>query len=314
MCRFALPVLMMSVLAPASTLAQNRAVDSVTVPMRIEGDRAFVDLTFTRKDGTARSARFWIDTGGDAFLLTEALARDLGLTLATPEKRGSKAFAPVTPAPQPFLGDMPLELVASRVLFVVASDNLLPRVAPGHADGIIPGHVLARYHVILDYPNRSFTLAKPGVIEPKGEPLRMPVSAHMRFPRTEIEVAGTKYGLLLDTGASFTVVSEAVLKAWGNHHPRWARYPGAVGDAKMLGAHPIETMIVQGGHWGSYDIHDIGVVSQPKGTFERYMSSMMAEPIIGSLGGNILGHFRIELDYAKQMLYLSQPAAKAGAP
>ena len=33
----------------------------------------------------------------------------------------------------------------------------------------------------------------------------------------------------------------------------------------------------------------------------------MAEPIIGSLGGNILKHFRVELDYAKQLLYLSQP-------
>lgn len=77
--------------------------------------------------------------------------------------------------------------------------------------------------------------------------------------------------------------------------------------ASGLEAHPFETIFVPDGHWGSYAIRDSGVVSQHEGVFERYMGSMMAEPIIGSLGGNILKHFRIELDYAKQMLYLSQP-------
>lgn len=215
MYRFTLPLLVISVLGPAPTSAQTRPIDSVTVPMRVEGNRAFVDLTFTRADGTKRSARFWIDTGGDGFLLTETLARDLGLNLETPEQEGGKEFAPVTPTPQPSLGDLPLEVVDGRVLVVVGSDNLLPKAAPGHADGMIPGHVLARYHVIIDYPNGSFILAKPGVIKPTGDPLRMPVSRHLCFPRTEVVVAGEKYGLLLDTGASFTVVSEAVLKAGG---------------------------------------------------------------------------------------------------
>jgi len=43
------------------------------------------------------------------------------------------------------------------------------------------------------------------------------------------------------------------------------------------------------------------------GTFERYMSSMMTAPIVGSLAGNVLRGFRVELDYPGKRLYLSTP-------
>jgi hypothetical protein len=36
------------------------------------------------------------------------------------------------------------------------------------------------------------------------------------------------------------------------------------------------------------------------------MSQMMAAPIVGSLAGNVLKHFRVELDYANEKLYLSR--------
>jgi hypothetical protein len=34
------------------------------------------------------------------------------------------------------------------------------------------------------------------------------------------------------------------------------------------------------------------------------MSRMMTAPIVGSLAGNVLKHFRLELDYPNQTLYL----------
>jgi predicted aspartyl protease len=306
MYRLALSLALIAALWPRTASAQSHQVDSATVSMRLEGNRAFVDLTFRRADGTTRVARFWIDTGGDDFVLTETLARDLGLSWRTPEQPGGKYAPVVTPLPQPFLGDLPLTVADREVAVFLGSANLLPTAAPGHADGLLPGHVLSRYQVILDYPMRSFTLARPGVIEPTGVALPMPVSKAMEFPRTEVEVAGQIYGFLLDTGASFSVVSDAVLATWGRHHPSWPRHQGAVGEARTLGAHPLETMIVPSGRWGPYRIKNIGVVSQPEGVFERYMSSQMAAPIIGSLGGNVLKSFRVELDYARQILYLSR--------
>lgn len=119
-------------------------------------------------------------------------------------------------------------------------------------------------------------------------------------------MAGVKYGFLIDTGASFTMVSEALLKTWGNDHHDWPRHTGAVGEAATLGGMTLETMFVPQGRWGPSELGEFGVVSQREGTFERWMSSMMSAPIVGSLAGNVLKHFRVELDYPHEKLYLSQ--------
>jgi hypothetical protein len=170
---------------------------------------------------------------------------------------------------------------------------------------MLPGHILSQYHVVFDYPKATFTLAKPGVLSPQGNASPMPVSKQMGFPRTELEVNGVKYGFLLDTGASFTMVSEVLLKAWGTEHPDWQRHEGAFGEAATLGGTTLETMFVPRGVWQANQLGEFGVTSQREGTFERYMSQMMAAPIVGSLAGNVLRNFRVELDYSNQKLYLS---------
>ncbi|MGH7461405.1 MAG: hypothetical protein ACREMA_10295, partial [Longimicrobiales bacterium] len=116
---------------------------------------------------------------------------------------------------------------------------------------------------------------------------------------------GVKYGFLLDTGASFTMVSDALLKTWGSEHPDWPRHAGAFGEAATLGGQTLETMFVPRGLWQSQQLAEFGVTSQREGTFERYMSRMMTAPIVGALAGNVLKHFRVELDYANEKLYLS---------
>jgi hypothetical protein len=216
-------------------------------------------------------------------------------------------FGAVTEPPNTFLGDFQLDLDPQRVAVVIGVDSILPASVPSRADGMFPGHLLSRYHVVFDYPGRSFTLARPGVLHPQGDALAMPVSEGQGFPRTEVEVEGATYGFLLDTGASFTMVSEALLKSWGSAHPDWPRSAGAVGEAKTLGGMTLETMFVPCARWGAHELHDFGVVSQREGVFERSMSSMMTAPILGSLAGNVLEHFRVELDYPNETLYLSAP-------
>jgi hypothetical protein len=159
----------------------------------------------------------------------------------------------------------------------------------------------------LDYPSGTWTFARAGVLTPRGMPFPMPVAAASGFPRTEMQIDGLTYGFLIDTGASFTMVSEVQLKAWGGMHPAWRRYAGAVGDAVTLGGTALETMFVLGGRWDAQMLPEFGVVSQPEGTFERSMSADMTAPIIGSLAGNVLKDFRVELDYPNQRLYLSKP-------
>jgi hypothetical protein len=277
--------------------------DRITVPLIVENNRPFVQVTFRKPDGSTHVARFLLDTGGGGFLLTEPLALALGLKTGEPTREEGTTFSAVISPLAPMIGNFPLELLRERT-FVVAGSNVLPPAAGAQADGMIPGHVLSKYHVIFDYPARQFTIAKAGTVAPAGDVLPMPIG-RTGFPRTEIEIDGVKHGLLLDTGASFTMVSEVFLCALGSKHPAWQRDSGAVGDAKTLGGATLETMTVASGHWGNFALSGFGITSQREGTFERYMTNMMAAPIVGSLAGNVLKQFRVELDYANQKLYLS---------
>ncbi len=293
--------------APAPPSPADRA----TVPLHIEGHRPFVDVTFRKADGTTRTARFLVDSGGGGFLLVEPLARDLGLELGPTMKEEGETFARVTSKVDASIGNLALDLEPDRVLVMVGKDNMLPPAAPGHADGLLPGHVLARYHVVFDYPARTFTIARPGALTSEGTPLPMPVAKQSGFPRTEIEVDGKTHGLLLDTGASFTMVSQALLEDWGKEHADWKRHKGAYGEAATLGGQTLETMFIPKVTWGGHELTEVGVVSQQAGVFEKWMSSMMTAPIVGALAGNVLEEFRVELDYPNQKLYLSRPGASA---
>jgi len=280
--------------------------DVATVPLVIEGNRPFVELTFEKPDGSTRKARFLVDSGGGGFLIVEPLAKELGLALGETQQEESQTFAQVTSPVSVSIGSVALELTPERTLVVVGKTNMLPAAAPGHADGMLPGHVLAKYHVIFDYPAGTFTIAKPGVLTPRGTPLPMPVGRESGFPRTEILVDGTPYGMLLDTGASFTMVSQAVLASWGQAHAEWERHQGAHGEAATLGGQTLETLYVPSATWGVAELLRFGVTSQREGVFEKWMSSMTAEPIVGALAGNVLRQFRVELDYPNAKLYLSK--------
>jgi predicted aspartyl protease len=283
-----------------------RDVDRATVPLLVEGNRPFIEVTFRRTDGATRSGRFLVDSGGGGFLIVETLAKELGLTWGPAETEDGEQIAPVTSPVSALVKDVPLSLDAKRIFVLVGQTNMLPPVAPGHADGMFPGHLLAQYHVVFDYPAATFTIAKPGVLTPEGSPLSMPVAKDSGFPRTELQIDGITYGFLLDTGASFTMVSEALLKSWGATHTDWPRHPGAYGDAATLGGPTLETMFLPTAQWGTNALAEIGVTSQKEGVFEKWMSSMMTSPIVGSVAGNVLKQFRVELDYANQKLYLSR--------
>jgi len=289
------------------TTAAREAPQQATVPLLVDRNRPFVDLTFQRADGSKRSARFLVDSGGGGFVMTEPLARDLGLKWGATLREEGVEFARITDTLKASVGDFPLDLDPQRVLVAIGADTILPKGVAAPHDGILPGHVLAKYHVVFDYPKAKFTIARAGALESKGTALPMPVHPRSGFPRTEIEVDGKTYGVLLDTGASFTMVSEVLLKSLGEVHPDWPRHPGAYGEAATLGGMTLETMFIPRGLWGTNQLTEFGVVSQRQGTFETYMSRMMTAPIVGSLAGNVLKRFRVDLDYPNAKLYLSGP-------
>jgi predicted aspartyl protease len=281
---------------------------SVTVPLIVEFNRPFVDLEFTRPDGSLRKARFWVDTGGGGFILCEPLANDLKLTLGAVMSEGGQRYAGIKP-PEARLGGMPLNLKEARASVAVGKKTISEGV---NAEGLFPGHILARYHVIFDYPGRKFTLAPPNSLKPRGLRIDSPVNQRSGFPRIEAQVGGQTYGFLLDTGASFTMISQELLEQWASKNAGWSKTTGAYGAANM-GLGPVEAKALMlrmpEMRLANFPLQRVAAVSRPKGTFENYMSQMMAAPIKGAIGGNVLSAFRIEIDYANGATYWEKKAS-----
>jgi len=276
---------------------------SATVPLYVENNRPFVDLEFTRPNGTIRKARFWVDTGGGGFIMVEPLARELGLKLGTVTSEGDSQFAS-TETPVVHIGRMRLNLEGARAIVAIGQSKMMPGVP---AEGLLPGHVLMRYHVVFDYPGRKFQIAKPGTVKPRGSKLPAPINKRSGFPRIEAMIGNVIYGFLLDTGASFTMVSQELLNKWVTEQPEWPQAKGAVGSANMgLGSVEVNGLMMRIPRVGisRFQLSGAAVVSRPKGTFENYMSQMMSAPIVGAIGGNILKQFRVEIDYANGAAYL----------
>jgi hypothetical protein len=139
--------------------------------------------------------------------------------------------------------------------------------------------------------------------------LDTPTAAASGFPQIEVEVSGKKYGFLLDTGVSFTMVSQSVLDGWTEQHPEWPTARGLTGFANMFGgAMENDGLMLRVPEMkiGKVSQRDAAVVSRLPGTFEKWMSGMMRAPIIGALAGNILRDFRVEIDYPHGATYLER--------
>jgi predicted aspartyl protease len=287
----------------------SKQPQSVTVPLFIENNRPHIDLEFTRPDGSVRRARFILDTGGGGFLMADSLAHDIGLKPSGQElKAEGKRIAPTSPPPVK-VGGMPLNLEKAQALILLGQNCVLDG---DPAEGMFPGHVLRRYHVVFDYPAGRFTLAQPGTAKPRGVRLAAPIGTRSGFPRIELKIGDETHGFLLDTGATYTMISQELLEHWSNLHPNWKRITGAVGAANMMGG-SMETkalmMRLPKLNWGPFQVESVGAVSRPKGVFETYMSRMTRAPVVGALGGNVLRAFRIEIDYAAGDAYVEMTGA-----
>jgi predicted aspartyl protease len=288
-------------------LGISGAAQSATVPLILEGNVPMIDLEFIRPDGTAHTARFLVDTGGGGFLISKNLAKAIGLEPSGPASTGEGAqYAPAA-APEVRMGGMPLDLRGARVMIQLSPERFMSRDA---VDGLLPGHVLERYHVIFDYPGHKFTLAAPGSVRPRGAAVPSPFRRENGFPRVEVAIGDRRVGFLLDTGASFTMISSAAV-GWSVVEPTfWPRCLGAIGPANMgLPGDSKRLMLrIPEVRLGDFVLREVGAVTRPEGTFENWMTGMMAAPVAGAMGGNVWRQFRVEIDYAAGITYLERPA------
>lgn len=265
-----------------------KAPRAVTLPAVFDHNRMIVDLELVRPDGRIRRARAWVDTGNPFFMVAAPLARDLGLE-------------PGAPAPALRFGGLPLDVdgITTKV-----GEGL--RVMPGvPAEVNLPASALRRHHVVLDGPGRRLTVAQPGALKPRGEPLPCRVNPQTGLLQVAVAIDGETLQLGVDNGSAGTWVSDALTRAWAARHPDWPRATGAVGTANFFGFgfEPQGTLMrLPALRLGASSARGVGVLGLDQGLFDWY-SKKTAGPVAGFLGANVLTGFRIEIDFLNGMTY-----------
>ncbi|GCE09373.1 hypothetical protein [Dictyobacter aurantiacus] len=271
---------------------------AVTVPLYIMKNRPFIDVSFRTDDCQPRKARCWLDTGGGAVIITEHLAQELGVVY-------KRHDVELVPARLPALSIDEIQLDLTRVPTFVALGQQTIQGEEG-IEVFCGAPLLSKFYLIFDYPQQQFTLISPDHA-PRSAGVCLPVGiqATSHFPRVEVQIGRDIYGMLLDTGASKTMVSQTVIDAWVSQNPSVLKVEASSTFLdEMQEIKDEQTAYISHLTWGPYHIDDLSIVSRPAGVFEQALSQMTSEPVIGALAGDVLSQFRCEIDYAASFLYL----------
>lgn len=284
---------------------------SIELPLRVVHNRPFVQLEY--RNGSKGRAGIWtyLDTGGGAVLLGRQLREDLDLPpTGAPFQEDGQRLTPTVP-PEVMAHGHRLSLDGCRV-FGVEHDWVAP--AAFGAPAFLPAHFFRQHNVTFDYPKQIFRLDPPGTL---WEEVSLPADVHPKtaFVRIELEIGGERLGFLLDTGASYNMVSEAVMREWKAQNPTWNTVTGAYGYAQMVGAEfeaQCRMIRVPEARLGHLELTDICFVTRAEGVFERYISSMTTAPVVGALAGNVLRHLCVTVDYQRKRMALTPDQTHCG--
>jgi hypothetical protein len=269
---------------------------SGTAPFILEGNRIYAELTFVRPDGTPRNVLALVDLGSPSMILSQALFKELQL-----DEPRSLLFK---------VGDLPVRLDSSAV----TTDTWFPFSIGDHGnvEGLLPAGVLQRYQVILDYANRTLTLAQPGTLKAEGAVVPLRINEKTGLIVVDVGVHGEIYPATVDTGSPYTWLRKSTVQKWLEVHPDWQRGIGAVGPSNMrMAADGIEArgtlLRIPEIELGALRVRQIGALaigpSDTNWDFMDWYSQKNPMAVIGWIGGNLLRGFRITIDYPNRVSY-----------
>lgn len=275
---------------------------SVTLPFKLDHNRMIVEVRFLRPDGKPRRARAWVDTGNPQLVLAATLAADLGVEV-DPDAQAPEGHSRAALSPAP-----PLELEGLRLHL----DGVGVRVHPGShvrpgvaAETNLPASALLGSHVVFDYAQRHITVARPGVLKPRGLAVPCRVNADTGLFQVTAIIDGQAVELGIDNGSAGTWVSQDLVKTWRSHHRDLTVAIGAVGSTNFFGFdfEAAGTLLrLPELRLGTLQVGDIALLGLPQGLFDWY-SRKSAGTVAGFLGANVLRRFRLEVDYPNRMTY-----------
>jgi len=316
-------------LAPARRVTLAQAFHELcegarAIPLQVAGSRHFVEVALSgpKGDGTLR---FHVDTGGNTggLLINRSAAARLGFD--------SEADLPKRLR----LGKTDVTLPAGARWTIFDDSAEAKQAISGQitrknfSEGQIGAGFLSRFTVCFDPAHGRMGLGESGAIMVDDEadwvPLIMipggPNKALYPFVFARIGRGG--YGLLVDTGATTSMLETQVLVFQKGDHPDWPQATGAAGDADMIAGQFAELMLRVGSVKLSFpknalskvglsappliDLGSVLFVGRPEGTFYNMFGNLSYVGMpSGALAGNVLNRYRFILDYAHRRLWLER--------
>ena len=312
----------------APVTAPSAAI-STTLPFVFDGNRIFVEVTFTRPDGSARKALAFVNQGEGGLDLSNKLFRELDpkpgrplhLKIGAMEMTVDGAVAcPETLADNmaiglnPFAGPPSYAEAAQRT-----GGTMAAFAAPMNVEAVIPPGLLQHFQVVFDYAAQTMTLAQPGTLKPEGVAVPIRVNPKTGFAMLDVTIEGAPHVFVLDDGGSYSGIRDA--GPWLCAHPDWLRASGGVGIANLTmqaSDAGMAVLRVPAVGLGALRLDGVGMLQMEvpgmlggfvSGVFwDRVYSAKAGEPVDGMLGNNVLKAFRLTIDYPNRMTYWQRQA------
>lgn len=276
---------------------------SVTVPVTLDHNRVVIDVYLPLSDGSTKRVRGWVDTGDPELQMSQRMAKLMGLAITCDANTCS------APSPREIMiGAMKISLAALKeVRIPLTPESAASVMVPGMSAEIkIPSSVLRNYDVLINFPDREFSIGLPGSLNFKGVKSKMLVNASSGFIQIPSKIENKNYSLGLDVGSSISFLSEELFDKLAAAHAEWPRMTGAVGPANMgeLGDDEPKWKLVRVDRlqYGPLYLTDVAVANFPR-TFSAFFEKDAGSAIAGLLGSNALMNYRIGLDYAHSAAY-----------
>lgn len=295
----------------ALAFAQDEAKDTpVELPAKLVADRFYVHPV--TQDGAA--LKLITDSGGGMFITAKAADR-LKLERRKVPADGTEMEVVVLPPFKPE-ASIPLPDMLNGALPVLPASQ--EGELPEEVDGLLGQAWFRGRTWTFDYPAAKLLWHPKGGLPEAGTRVKLGFSTDVagrrrsNFPRITIQIDGGDIDMLFDTGATMKL-SDKALKEIGQGGPaaRAASFIARSTFDKWRAKHP-EWRVIEGGDTtaGGHPIIEVSKVTiagsevgpawfaaRPDKNFGEYMSQWMDRRIDGAVGGTILRHFRITVDY-----------------
>lgn len=183
-------------------------------------------------------------------------------------------------------------------------------------EGALQAGFLQNFDIILDYSQKTLTLAAPGTLPHDGVAVPIRVKEETGLATVDLMVDGKRYPIVIDCGGPYTFIRPSVAAEWLKAHPDWRHSQGAIGSANYLmtefsGEEQGALIRLDKAALGSMAVENAGVYGAGGGmgphnilSVESFLDDWQKgapEPVIGWLGANVLKHYRLTIDYKAHM-------------